>query len=175
VSLGKGIQVSQHAVMIGNATWVAMGNAQPRRKRSRDAFEFEDQCASSRGFWDALPFDAAPGVHGVVETRGGIAVEHFDLVNVLDAVKPFIDDLPPDVTVERASIWRSKHDDVVVGLDIALHASSPDTCHDMLDLDLTETAPSECTMTIALTLSQFDDPKLAVRPGRGSSGHLTGT
>jgi hypothetical protein len=173
VSLGQGLQVSQHAVIIGKATWVGVGHGPMKRNTGRDAFKFADQCASSRAFWNDFPFKPDPEVHGPKETRGGIAVEHIDLTQVLEDLGPFVDDLPADVTAERASIWRSKHGHVVVGVDIAIHATSSETCHDLLDLDATETAPSACSMAIQFDLSRIDDPKLQVHSV--SAGHVTRT
>jgi len=174
VSIGTGLSVSQRAVTIGDATWVGMGDGRLKKRSDRDAFEFADQCPSSPAFWTNFSFPREPGIKGTTESRGGIAVEHFDLAEVFDAVRGFIDEVPPDVTVERASVWRSEHDDVVVGVDLALHATSSETCHDMLELDPGDTAPTGCTMTIRFGLSRFDDPKLEVRAG-GSSERINRT
>jgi hypothetical protein len=175
VSLGAGFRVTQRAVIIGDAIWVGKGNGDLKRKSGRHAFEFEDQCASSPGFWDEFSFGPGIGLQGTTETRGGIAVEHIDFTEVFGTLSGLVEDLPPDVTAERASVWRSKHDNVIVGLDIALRADSSDSCRDMLDLDATDAAPPTCSMTIRLDLSRFDDPKLDVHAGQTAKGRVIRT
>jgi len=174
VSIGQGLSVSQHAVMIDDALWVGEGHGRLKPKSNRHAFKFEDQCASSPGFWKDFTFDHDPGIQGTTETRDGIAVEHLDLTDVIEAVRGLVGDMPSDVSAERASIWWSKHDHVVVGVDLALHAGSPDTCQTLLHIDVATSAPPTCTMTIRFDLSRFDDPKLEVRPG-GPRGNVIRT
>jgi hypothetical protein len=170
VSFGPGLELSERVVIIGNTTWIDEGDG--LKKGRHEEFEFEDQCASSRKFWEEFPFASLPsGIHGTTETRDGVAVERIDFTEIFDTVftSGLVDDLPPDVTAERALVWRVKQSGMVVGLDLALRANSPETCRDILDLDATDTAPPTCSMTIRFDLSRFDDPKLEVRAGRGSS------
>jgi hypothetical protein len=172
VSLG-GFELTHHAVVIGRSTWLDDGDGLKKVKRGK--FDFEDQCASSPAFWDDFPFDIPASVHGTSETRDGVDVEHVDLTEVIGAVGDLISDAPSDVTVERAGIWRDKHNGVVIGLDLALRGSSPDTCHELLELEGSDVAPQTCSMTVRLDLSRFNDRKLDVRAGRGSSKRVIRT
>jgi hypothetical protein len=107
--------------------------------------------------------------------RGGQAVEHIDLANVVDAKLSVSDELTKDITVERASIWRTKHHGVVMGLDFAVRGGSEDACRAILEQDHTESAPSSCAMTIRLDVTRINDDGVKIHGGRGSHGHLITT
>jgi len=175
VSFGPGLELTERVVIIGDATWIDEGHG--LKKDRQGDFEFESQCASSRKFWEEFPFASLPsGIHGATETRDGVAVERIDFTEIFDTVftSGIVDELPSDVTAERALVWRAKQSGMVVGLDLALRANSPETCRDMLDLDAVDTAPPTCSMTIGFDLSRFDDPKLEVHAG-GSKGRVNRT
>jgi len=175
VSFGPGLELSERVVVIGTKTWIDEGHG--LKQNPHADFEFEDQCASSPKFWTGFPFGDLPEqLHGTVENRDGVTLERVDLTAIFDTVftSGIVGDLPSDVTAERALIWRTKHDGLVVGLDLALRGNSADTCREVLDLDADTVAPSTCTMKVRFDLSRFDDPKLDVRAG-GSKGHVNRT
>ena len=176
-SFGAGMEISQHAVVVGKKTWLD-DNGRGLKPVTRREYDFESQCPSSADFWEDFPFDELPAnVHGTAETRSGVAVERIDLTELFDTLftSGLVDDLPPDVAAERAVVWRAKRGGVVIALDMALRANSADTCREILELDAGETAPSTCLMTIRFDLSRFDDSKIEVRAGRGSNGRVSRT
>ena len=170
-SFGPGIEVTRRAVVIGRSTWIDDGRGLKKAK-SRD-FDWIDECPSSPTFWADLPFgDFPPGLHGETEMRGGVAVEHFDLTEIAGAVTTLIEDFPPDVTPERMSLWLTKRDGVVVGLDIAMRGTSESTCRTLLELDGDEAAPASCLMTIRLDVTRINDHELTIKGGRGADGRV---
>jgi hypothetical protein len=176
-SFGSLIGFTQRSVVVGKKTWFD-DNGRGLKPADRRDYDFESQCPSSAEFWEGFPFnDLPPNVHGTAETRGGIAAERLDVTGIFDSVfsSGLVDDLPSDVTAERAVLWRAKHDGVVVALDMALRANSSDTCREVLELDPGVTAPATCLMTIRFDLSRFDDRTIEVRGGSGSKGSLNRT
>jgi hypothetical protein len=172
-SMGHGVDFNERAVVVGNKMWLGHGGRSLKPVHRR-AFEFESQCPSSAKFWKGFPIQNLPSeVLGTPEKRDGVMLQRVDVTNLFASiVQSGLIDAPNDVSAERAVVWATKHDGMVVGMDFILHASSPETCHDMLELDDGEPAPATCTTTIRLDLSRFDDRKVDVRAG-GSKGHVS--
>ena len=172
-SMGHGFEVNERAVVVGDKTWLGHGG-RSLKPVHRHAFEFESQCPSSAEFWKGFPIHNLPGeVLGTPEKRDGVMLERVDVTSLFASiVQSGLIDAPKDVSAERAVVWATKRDGIVVGMDFVLHASSPETCHDMLELDDGEPVPATCTTTIRLGLSRFDDRKVDVRAGR-SERHVS--
>jgi hypothetical protein len=171
-SLGPGVEFRRRAVVIRDSRWIDEGDGLDKA-RSRD-FDWEDECPSSSKFWADFPFVGSPrSLHGSTEKRGGIKVEHIDL-SAVDDVRDIgiIDDVTSDVTVERASVWRSKRQGIVVGLDFSVQGNSEDTCRKILEQEVGNAVPSTCAMTIRLDLTRINDPDVTIRGGRGSNGRV---
>ena len=162
VSFGPRIELTRRAVVIEKSTWVDEGRG--LKKAPRRDFDWETECPSSAGFWQNLPFDFPTFLPGTTEQRDGIAVEHVDLA---DEIGSFTGE-SANIQAERASIWRSKKHDVVVGLDFLMHGSSEDACRRLLEMSPDQPSTPTCTIAIRLDVSQINDHDIVIRPGRGS-------
>jgi hypothetical protein len=153
-------------VVIRDSVWIDEGHGL-EKARPRD-FDWEAECPSSPEFWTHLPFgDATRGMHGTTEKRGDINVEHVDLTELADGAAKlgFAGDLPAEITVERASVWRSARHGVIVGLDFAVQGHSEAACRELLEQDVDDNAPSSCAMTIRLDVTRINDPDVTIKGG----------
>jgi hypothetical protein len=172
-TFGPGIDVTQRAVVIGRSVWIDDGDG--LEKVSRRDFDWESECPSSARFWDEFPFVNFPGgLPGTPETRDGIKVEHVDLAAVITRVFDGDDlpGLPTGLIADRASIWQTKRQEVIVGLDIALRGESEDTCRAMLELDVDDVAPASCKMNVRLDITRVNDRDVTIKGGRSANGRV---